>query len=147
MNYKKDFDIFHRYIEKYYRQKDRSRQKHDDNHNVVTVSAVVSTEFIHCQPDLKGTLHQHFYVYIKELLEGDKNLIDLTTVFVAVHYGDEESIAEPIPGLVPGRPITIRGKFVPASEAYKSEDNPGYPVLHFTHHPVGYILYEGKRYE
>ena len=114
--------------------------------HILTVSAVIADP-CYCAPDLKGNLHQHFFVNIKEILEGDKNLVDNNTVFVAVHYGDEEGLKEPLPGIEPGKPIIIRGKFVRAADAYKTVDNPGYPVLHFTHHPIGYIEYDGVRYE
>jgi hypothetical protein len=36
--------------------------------------------------------------------------------------------------------ISIKG-------ADPSLGNPGDPVLHFTHHPVGFVIYKGKRYE
>lgn len=137
-------DSFHKYIEKYYQLKGRSRV---DNHHVITVAAVVAPDFIHCVPDNKGRLHQHFYIIVNQILEGDANLVDNNTVFVAVHYGDKEGMEDQIKGLEPGKPIEIRGKFIPSSEAYKSEDNPGYPVLHFTHHPIGYIVYDGVKYE
>jgi hypothetical protein len=68
-------------------------------------------------------------------------------VFVAARYGDAEGFREPVPNLTPGEPITIKGKFIPAWKAYKTADNPGYPVLHFTHHPLGYIIYGGVKYE
>lgn len=143
---KHSIDSFHRRLEEYYKLKDPP-QNHVDNHNVITVSASVAPEFIHCLPDHKGRMHQHFYVIINSVLEGDKALVDNNTVFVAAHYGDEAGMPEPIPDIQPGNPIVIKGKFVPGREAYKSDDNPGYPVLHFTHHPVGYILHGGVKYE
>lgn len=147
MTYKRVIKAAHKHIDKYYAAIGRSRREHTDSHNVVTVSATVTPEFIHVLPDLKGTMHQHFYISINEVLEGDKKLIDNNTVFVAVHYGDEDGLKDPVPNLQPGRPIVIKGKFVPTSQAYRSDDNPGYPVLHYTHHPIGYIVYEGTTYE
>ena len=140
-------DSCHKHIEKYYSEKRKGNRKELDFHNVITVSAKIADEFIHCAPDHKGKEHQHFYIYLEEIQEGDASLVDDTTIFVAVHYGDAEGIAEPIPNLNPGQPIIIKGKFVPARQAYKTEDNPGFPVLHFTHHPIGYIIYDGVRYE
>lgn len=117
------------------------------NENIITVSAVVAEDFLHCLPDLEGKMHQHFYIRIKEVLEGDRRIVDAKTVFVAVHYGDEEGLPEPIPCLTPGEPIIIRGQFIPAAEAYQTDDNPCFPVLHYTHHPVGYVIYDGVKYE
>lgn len=147
MKFLRLIDSIHHHIEKYYQGQGKSDRKELDLHNVITVSARVADEFIHCSPDLKGIEHQHFYIYIEEILEGDATLVDNTTVFVAVHYGDPDGIAAPVPNLVPGQPIVARGKFVPARQAYKTQDNPGYPVLHFTHHPIGYIIYDGVKYE
>lgn len=147
MNFQRLIESYHNHIEKYYRGRGKAGRQESDLHNVITVSAKVADEFIHCAPDLKGTEHQHFYIYIQEILEGDASLVDNTTVFVAIHYGDQDGIAEPIPNLVPGQPIVVSGKFIPARQAYKTEDNPGYPVLHFTHHPIGFIIYNGIKYE
>jgi len=115
--------------------------------HIITVTGKVADESIHCKPDLKGEEHQHFYIDLEEVLEGDPRLVDNNKIFVAARYGDVEGFPEPIPNIIPGEPIIIKGKFVPASKAYTTEDNPGYPVLHFTHHPLGYIIYDGAKHE
>ena len=138
-------EFVHRYIEKYYEQKEEKTRF--DTDNVLTVSAVVSEATLYCASDHKGKLHQHFYINIKQVTQGNKNLIDNNLVFVAAHYGDEDGIAAPIPHLQPGSPIIVRGRYIPSSEAFQTEDNPGFPVLHYTHHPIGYIIYAGVKYE
>lgn len=147
MIHQRIIDSFHEHIQKYYINKGRVRDNHDDLHNVLTVSAIVCPNFIHCLPDHKGAMHQHFYINITKVLEGDESLVDNNTVFVAVHYGDSQGIREEIPGLTAGQPIDIKGKFIPAAKAYRTDDNPCFPVLHFTHHPVGYVIYNEIRYE
>jgi hypothetical protein len=118
-----------------------------DQQHVITVAGKVADESVYCKPDLKGEMHQHFYVDLDEVLEGDSGLVDNTMIFVAARFGDSDGFLEPVPCLAPGKPIIIRGKFIPSWAAYKTEDNPGYPVLHFTHHPLGYIIYDGVKYE
>lgn len=136
------YKAFHQHMEKYYQDKAYRL----DEKNVITVLADI-VEFLVCVPDHKGRMHQHFYINIKELLSGHEEMIDTKLTFVSVYYGNEEGLKEPVPNIEPGKSIVIKGKYIPASKAYKTEDNPGFAVLHFTHHPLGYIEYEGKHYE
>ena len=46
-----------------------------------------------------------------------------------------------------GTPVEMQGDWIPADEATAGEDDPGLPVLHFTHRPVGFVRYEGEQYE
>ena len=71
-----------------------------------------------------------------------------TEVFLAVRFGDNEGLAQEIPGLQAGQPIEAQGEYISEATAYPTEDNsnPILPVLHFTHHPVGYVLYHGQYY-
>lgn len=140
-------DTFHYFIEKYYNRQGSPRKSHVDTHNLITVLAEIALATLSCSPDHKGIFHQHFFVNIKQVLEGNKVIVEDKMTFVAVHYGDSEGIAEPLPDLFPGKKITIRGKYIPSDEAYQTADNPGLPVLHFTHHPLGYIKYLGVKYE
>jgi hypothetical protein len=39
------------------------------------------------------------------------------------------------------------GRLWPADEATAGADDPGLPVLHFTHRPVGFVRYDGEEYE
>jgi hypothetical protein len=94
--------------------------------------------------------HQQFVITIDKVLKfegGTQNLVG-TEVFVAVRYGDSEGLAQEIPGLQVGQPIEAQGEYIAEASAYPTADNnnPVLPVLHFTHHPVGYVTYQGQTY-
>jgi hypothetical protein len=97
-----------------------------------------------------GANHQQFTVKIETVLTFQGGSADITgqTVFVAVRFGDTEGLDHEIDGLAAGKPIELQGEYIASAEAYPTEDNrdPVLPVLHFTHHPVGYVLYEGVHY-
>ena len=69
-------------------------------------------------------------------------------MFVAVRFGDTEGLDSQVVDLRAGQPIEIQGEYIDEAHAYPTQDNhnPTLPVLHFTHHPVGYIRYEGVFY-
>ncbi|CAD6549753.1 hypothetical protein LMG28727_05031 [Paraburkholderia kirstenboschensis] len=97
-----------------------------------------------------GANHQHLIVKIDQVLKfdgGTQNLVG-TEVFVAIRFGDNEGLSEEIPGLQAGQPIEVQGEYIPEASAYPTDDNsdPVLPVLHFTHHPVGYVRYAGQYY-
>ena len=66
-------------------------------------------------------------------------------VFVAIRV-TEGGIGTDIPFEVDA-PVELQGMFIPAGEAEPGADNPGLPVLHFTHRPVGFVIYGGKEYQ
>ncbi|CAG4888578.1 DUF3465 domain-containing protein [Paraburkholderia saeva] len=97
-----------------------------------------------------GANHQHFIVKIDSVVKfegGQQNLVG-TEVFVAVRFGDNEGLAQEIPGLKAGQPVEVQGEYISEASAYPTEDNrnPVLPVLHFTHHPVGFVKYAGEYY-
>lgn len=97
-----------------------------------------------------GANHQHMIIKIDKVLKfegGTENLLG-AEIFVAVRFGDDEGLAHEIPGLQVGQPIEMQGEYIPDASAYPTEDNsnPVLPVLHFTHHPIGYVKYEGQYY-
>ena len=126
---------------------------HSDPHSVGaplacvqgTISKVfLSPEFHHAAE------HQQFVIKIDSVVKfegGTQNLVG-TEVFVAVRYGDSEGLAQEIPGLQVGQPIEAQGEYIAQASAYPTADNnnPVLPVLHFTHHPVGFVLYQGHTY-
>jgi hypothetical protein len=101
-----------------------------------------------------GANHQHFTVKIDKVLaldgaQFDEPAIEGQTVFVAVRFGDTEGLDSEIPDLREQTPIEIQGEYIAEADAYETEDNEGpdkRPVLHFTHHPVGFIRYNGQYY-
>lgn len=114
----------------------------------VTVSSVI-TEIDPDHHSMNGARHQLFSVQITNVL-ADRNHTGIAgnqVVNVAVRYGDSESLPEAIPGLAVGEPITLCGAYVPAQFAYGEADGDQRAVIHFTHHPVGWVEYQGKHYE
>lgn len=100
-----------------------------------------------------GANHQHFIVKIDQVktLDGASFAADTlvgTEVFVAVRFGDTEGLDHEIKGLEDQQPIELQGEYIASADAYPTEDNtnPVRPVLHFTHHPVGFVDYQGVHY-
>lgn len=96
-------------------------------------------------------MHQHFDVKINELISikgADASLVDMTSdTFVAIRYGDNMGLAEPISGITKGQEIELQGEYIDHGHAYPTEDNRDRsPVIHFIHSPVGYVIYQGKEY-
>jgi hypothetical protein len=93
--------------------------------------------------------HMHFlidHIEVVTIKGADKSLV-LPEAFCAVRFGDNLGLKQRILGLEEGQPIEMQGEYIDKNHAYATPDNPGDPVLHFTHHPVGYVLYHNKRYE
>jgi len=100
-----------------------------------------------------GANHQHFDVRIDKVLTLDgaafgADSLLTTQAFVAVRFGDTEGLDAEIQGLIENSPIELQGEYIAAAEAYAAEDNdaPKLPVIHFTHHPVGFVIYDGTHY-
>jgi hypothetical protein len=68
-------------------------------------------------------------------------------IFCAIRYGDNLGLSNRILGLESGQEIELQGEYIDINNAYPTPDNPNDPVLHFTHHPVGFVYYQGVRYE
>jgi hypothetical protein len=96
-----------------------------------------------------GVGHLHFLISIDEILsiEGASADVVKGETFCAVRYGDHMGLSKRIEDLKEGEPIEMQGEYIDRNHAYHSIGNPGDPVLHFTHHPVGFVIYGGKRYE
>ena len=90
-----------------------------------------------------GAEHQHLWIDNLQALDGGGDYAG--NVFVAVRI-TEGGIGTDIPFVV-GTPVELQGMFIPADQAEPGPDNQGLPVLHFTHHPVGFIVYDDRRYE
>jgi hypothetical protein len=92
--------------------------------------------------------HMHFDVRIDTDLNDSNQNLPGQNVFLAVRYGDSMGYAKRIDNLQVNVPIEVQGEYIDASKASPAVDNsnPTLPVLHFTHHPVGFIVYQGVRY-
>lgn len=106
---------------------------------------------VYLDQERRGAMHQHFDVKINELISikgADASLVDMTSdTFVAIRYGDNMGLAEPISGITKGQEIELQGEYIDHGHAYPTEDNRDRsPVIHFIHSPVGYVIYQGKEY-
>lgn len=90
-----------------------------------------------------GAIHQHVWIDALKALDGGADYPG--NVFVAIRITDG-GVGTDIP-FKHDTPVEMQGMFIPASEADPGPDNNGLPVLHFTHHPVGFVIYQGKEYQ
>ena len=77
---------------------------------------------------------------VRRCLEGNER------VFVAIRYGDRMGITEPIAGLAVGATLHMRGEWIPREQAY-AHGGEQLSVLHFTHHPIGFVCTSERCYE
>lgn len=92
--------------------------------------------------------HQLFLMRIDEIPEslGDVAIAREPDLLVAMQWGQDESQARPIPGLKVGEPVRVRGIYVPPDEAFPAPNGLRHPVVHWTHWPIGWVDYGGKRH-
>jgi subtilase family serine protease len=114
---------------------------------VVHLQAVIKT--VESDKVEHGVSHHHLLIHRIEVLQSDG--VDPSSIkpelFCAIRYGDSLGLPGPIPGLQAGQAIELQGEYIDENHIYPTIGNPGDPVLHFTHHPVGFVVYQGKRYE
>lgn len=100
---------------------------------------------------VEGTVKGHQHLIVDHIHVIDTQNMPAAEVeseaFVAIRYGDSLGLTNPISDLKPGTEIELQGEYIDRKHAGKSRDNPGDPVLHFTHHPLGYVVYKGHKYE
>lgn len=88
-----------------------------------------------------GANHQHLILnnITLEYSEGFPQGMTISDrIFVAIRFGDNEGLVDPVP-FVEGQMTRMQGEYIDAADAYATADNPGLSVLHFTHHPVGFV--------
>ena len=89
---------------------------------------------------------QHQQLWIDKLTSLDSDGFSYAgNVFVAIRVTDG-GIGQDIPFVV-NTPVELQGMFITAAEATAGVNDPGLPVLHFTHSPVGFVVYDGKTYK
>jgi endonuclease G len=110
---------------------------------VVEISATIRVR----EPDDNdGDRHQRLLVTVTEIFESDPDVDDdlqrcFSTgedVFVAIRFGDRMGILRPVPGLEAGIELDLKGEYIPKDRA-ASHGGEAVSVLHFTHHPVGFL--------
>lgn len=90
--------------------------------------------------DINGAKHQSIIV------NNIQGVYKVSEVFCAIRYGDEEGLKSPIPDLKEGAQIELKGEFIATNHGYKQTSNED-PVIHFTHYPVGFVVYNGVKYD
>lgn len=134
------------------RRAKKKQQRAKAQRDVVEVEAIVR-EYPGTESSGRAS-HQHIIVAIQAVIEGDPDVErDLRRVvegnervFVSVRYGDRMGLAEPVPGIDVGEKLHIRGEWIPREKAY-AHGGERVSVLHFTHHPLGYICDEKRCYD
>jgi hypothetical protein len=116
-----------------------SKDTTDSKEYPVTVEATVVKVL---PDDEKGAKHQRFLIHIDKVLENPKSVpVDTKgNVLVALRYGDKDGIPERLHlEHAIGKHMELKGMYVP-------NDGDKDPVLHFTHHPVGYVKFDNHVY-
>lgn len=115
---------------------------------VVAVAGVIAAMDPDDQ-DQRGRRHQVFLLRVEAVLANPAGapLAPGEDVRVAVRYGDPAALPAPIPGLAAGRPVRVQGRHIPRRYAYPDRDGRRRAVIHFTHRPLGWVEYGGRRYE
>jgi hypothetical protein len=111
----------------------------------------IQAKILRVEPDVcvRRSMHHHLLVHqvrIVSIFGADPSIVS-DEIFCAIRYGDARSFLNPIPELREGNPIELKGEYIDRNHAYPSVGNPGDPVLHFTHHPLGYVIYDNVYYE
>jgi hypothetical protein len=109
----------------------------EKRHVRATVSRVFPDRVAH-----DGAEHEHIWIDALQALDGGEDYPG--NVFVAIRV-TEGGIGQDIP-FATDTPVELQGLFIPADEAEPGQDNQGLPVLHFTHGPVGFVIYDGQTY-
>lgn len=125
---------------------ERVRRRRQQTRSVVEVSATLR----HREPDDRdGDQHVRLLITVSELLEGntavnsdvERTIQDEEDVFVAIRIGDSMGIQDDILGLEDGVGLKLKGEWIPRERARSHGGRP-MSVLHFTHHPLGFICVE-----
>jgi hypothetical protein len=116
---------------------------HRSHRIIVTVTGTVS--------EFRGYDHKHQHefllvdnIQVKQIENGSASEIP-HQAFVAIRI-DRQGTHQPIYVRL-GDPIELKGEFIPYNQAFKNQENCCDAVIHFTHHPVGYVLYHGKYHQ
>ena len=126
-----------------------TRRRRD--HDVVEVDCKIAEVM---RNDTHGAKHVRLHVELTDVIESDADVDDDVQsdlkshqyVLVVIQYGDRHGgTAQPIPGLIEGADIRVRGAWITAEHAY-AVGGEKLSVLHFTHSPVGFVMVGGIIY-
>lgn len=115
---------------------------------VVTVVGLI-TEIDPDRRSASGARHQIFSVRVDEIRSdaGRSGVSVGEVVNVAVRYGDATGLANPVPRMAVGQEISLCGSYIVLQSAYPEADGDRNAVIHYTHHPVGWVEYQGRLYQ
>lgn len=116
--------------------------------SAVAVAGVI-TEIDPDRRNSQGARHQIFSVRVDEVRSdaGHAGIFVGEVVNVAVRYGDAIGLTSPVPGLAVGQAIALCGAYIVVASAYAEPDGDKNAVIHYTHHPVGWVEYQGQHYQ
>jgi endonuclease G len=120
---------------------ERVQRRREQTRSIVEVTARLRE-----REDNGNDLHVALLITVTELKEGDPAVNDDIQrvldggedVFVAIRVGDGMGITRPIVGLKDGVGLDLKGEWIPKEKAFAHGGRP-LSVLHFTHHPLGFI--------
>lgn len=120
---------------------EKVRQRSLQTRAVVEVAAKLRE-----REDGGNDLHLALLITVTEVKSGNDEVNDdvqrvLTSgddVFLAVRVGDGMGITKPIVGLTAGVGLDVKGEWIPKEKAF-AHGGRALSVLHFTHHPLGFI--------
>jgi len=120
--------------------------------DVIEINAILAVK----EPDDSdpaGGRHVRLRVKVKKIVKNDpdvkKDVDDAKAtardVFVAIRIGDAQGIQEKINGLKTGAELHLKGEWITREKA-QAHGGEKMSVLHFTHHPLGFICTPVKCY-
>jgi endonuclease G, mitochondrial len=93
-----------------------------------------------------GDSHQQMILNVTEVIEGDPDINDdlqrvlngRERVFLSVRFGDRMGLRTSVPGIQNGSTLRVRGEWITRDRAF-AHGGEKLSVIHFTHHPIGFI--------
>lgn len=122
------------------RERLRGRRERD----VVEIEAVVA-EYLGID-SAGGVRHQQMILRVIQTIEGDADvnsdldrvIAEQERVFLSVRFGDRMGLPNAVPGIANGSTLRLRGEWITCDRAY-SHGGEKMSVIHFTHHPIGFV--------
>ena len=133
-------------------KKIKAQQKKKPQRDVVEVEATLKVR----EPDdtdSSGGKHYRLRIAVTKIVVNDPDvagdLKDAKTtgrdIFVAIRFGDSMGVQGQIQGLNAGAALKLKGEWITKEKA-RAHGGDKMSVLHFTHHPLGFICTPVKCY-
>lgn len=93
-----------------------------------------------------GDNHQHIIITVTKIINDDKDVAsDLIRVqsnnekvFLSIRFGDQMGLKKPLQNISPSTTLRLKGEWITKEKAY-SHGGEKMSVIHFTHHPLGFV--------